>query len=265
MAKGQSKKKPLTKIEVVNEPEIQYAASPELFAEIKDWLMERGGMEKKTERDSALYYDTNNFRLLREGIEYRIKEKGDQFRHDMKTPYDTNCREVVPDANGILHRKEIKFKTAAEQPSLKAFFGQALLEPVVGRVFKFFDKELTQKFRSSFFKNKVDIETECKDARVEYSFQKGHMETPDGGRRTNLLYILELELREGLEEGLLKEKAALEAEFGPKGLKLLPARKIMLGFALLEPGMSEKQRHAYLDAKTRNTGPETVPILPLAA
>lgn len=268
MAKS-AKQKPVTKIEVVDEPEIQYEATSELFTEIRMWLAERGGAPKKSERDSALYYDTNNFRLLREGIEYRIKEKGGQFRHDMKTPFDTTQREVRPDANDILHRKELKFKTPAQAPSLQAFFGQALLEPVVGRVFRFFDKELTQKFRSSFFKEKTDIETKCGDARVEYSLQTGHMETPDGKKKTKLLHILELELREGMEEGLLKEKAELERIFVPKGLKLLDSRKIMLGFELLEPSMTEKQRHAWQDAKSRNgrgvpvAGP--MPELPLAA
>ena len=257
-------KKPVTKIEVVDEPEIQYEASAELFAEIRTWLAERGGVPKKTERDSALYFDTENFRLLREGIEYRIKEKGGQFRHDMKTPMDTTQREVRPDGNDILHRKEMKFKTAAEAPSLKAFFGQALLEPVVGRVFRFFDKQLGQKFRSSFFKEKTDIDTQCGEARVEYSLQTGHMETPDGKNRTKLLHILELELREGMEEGLLKEKAELERIFIPKGLKLLESRKVMLGFALLEPDMTDKQRHAFRDAVSRNTR-RAAPEMPLAA
>lgn len=267
MAKS-SKQKPVTKIEIVDEPEIQYAATSELFDEIRIWLAERGAVPKKSERDSALYFDTNNFRLLREGIEYRIKEKGGQFRHDMKTPADTNQREVRPDENNILHRKEMKFKTPAEAPSLKAFFGQSLLEPVVGRVFRFFDKELEQKFRSSFFKEKTDIDTKCGDARVEYSFQTGHMETPDGKKKSKLLHILELELREGMEEGLLKEKAELERIFVPKGLKLLEMRKVMLGFELLEPTMTEKQRHAYHDAKSRNTSlvqENPKPELPLAA
>ena len=247
-------KKPVTKVEVVPEPEIQYVATPELFAEIEQWLMDRGGLEKKAERDSAIYYDTKNFRLLREGIEYRIKEKGKLFRHDMKTPHDTHMREVVPDANGILHRNEMKFKTRRVKPSLKAFFGQALLDPVKDRVWRFFDKELEAKFRSSFFKKKVDHETDCQRSRVEYSFQTGHMETVDGARKTKLLYILELELREGMDEGLLEEKAELERIFVPKGLKLLTDRKVMLGFQLLVPEMSEKQHHAYLDAKLRNGG-----------
>ena len=259
--------KAITKIEIVEEPEIQYAATAELFEEINTWLMARGGVEKKSERDSAIYYDTENFRLLREGIEYRIKEKGDQYRHDMKTPRDTHTREVVPDDNGILWRNEIKFKTKTKKPSLKTFFDQTLLDPVRDRVFQFFDKELKAKFRSSFFKRKVDHETDCKRSRVEYSFQMGHMETPDGDHKTKLLYILELELREGLSEGLLEEKAELERLFFPKGLRLLPERKIMLGFELISPGMNAKQRHAFEDARKRNqrSGNENLPLETLAA
>ena len=250
MAKAAKQK--ITKVDVVDEPEIQYAATPELMDEIKLWLEERGGDKKKAERDSAVYYDTRNFRLLREGIEYRIKEKGDGYRHDMKTPADTHNREVVPDENNIVRRKEIKFKTDAEKPTLKAFFGQAILAPVVDRVYRFFEKELMAKFRSSFFKEKYDYDTSCERSRVEYSFQTGHMMTADGARKTDLLHIVELELREGLEEGLLEEKAELERVFLPKGLEPLQDRKVILGFELLVPDMDAKQRHAYEDAKKRN-------------
>lgn len=241
-----------TKIDVVDEPEIQYAANAKLFREIQAWLSERGGVDKKSERDSAVYYDTTNFRLLREGIEYRVKEKGDKFRHDMKTPMDTHNRAVVPDSNDILWRKEMKFKTSKNAPSLAAFFGQTILDPVHERVIDFFDKRLEPKFRSSFFKHKVDYETACGSARVEYSFQTGHMETPDGCHKGKLLYILELELRDGDEEGLLAEKRELERAFGHKGLALLPERKIMLGFELLVPTMSKEQLRSYEDAKQRN-------------
>ena len=172
----------------------------------------------------------------------------------MKTPADTHRREVVPDENNILHRKELKFKTETEKPTLKAFFGQAILAPVVDRVYRFFDKELAPKFRSSFFKEKFDYDTPCNRSRVEYSFQTGHMMTPDGSRKTDLLHIVELELREGLDEGLLAEKAEFERVFLPRGLQLLKDRKIMLGFELLAPNMDAKQLHAYEDAKKRNRG-----------
>lgn len=247
-----AKAKPVTKIEVCTEPEIQYLANAELFEEIQKWLMDRGGVEKKSERDSAVYYDTKNFRLLREGIEYRIKEKGNQFRHDMKTPCDTHAREVVPDANDILWRKELKFRTDTAKPSLMAFNALALLQPVKDRVFRLFDKELEAKVRSSFFKHKVDHETDCKRSRVEYSFQTGNMESADGRRKSKLLHILELELREGMDEGLLEEKAELERIFKPKGLVLLPDRKLLIGFDLIKRDMDAKQLHAYEDAKKRN-------------
>lgn len=241
-----------TKIDVVDEPEIQYAANAQLFKEIEAWLSVRGGIDKKSERDSAIYYDTTNFRLLREGIEYRVKEKGDKFRHDMKTPLDTHDRAVLPDSNDILWRKEMKFRTSTNKPSLGAFFGQSILEPVRERVIDFFDKRLEPKFRSSFFKHKVDYETACGSSRVEYSFQTGHMETPDGAQKGKLLYILELELRDGDEKGLLDEKRELERVFGPQGLKLLPERKVILGFELLVPSMSREQQRSYEDAKRRN-------------
>lgn len=78
------------------------------------------------------------------------------------------------------------------------------------------------------------------------------MVTPDGRKKSKTYHILELELRDGMEEGLLQEKAALEKAFCHRGLTLLQDRKVMLGFALLEPEMSAKQRHAYEDARARN-------------
>lgn len=256
MTKALPKKadRPVIKIEECEEPEIQYLATPELFVEIHEWLAKRGGIKKKAEADSATYYDTRNYRLLREGIEYRVKEKGGYQRHDMKLPQDPAMREVVPDSNDIVHRHELKFKTEAGKPDLRVFWGLAILTPIVNRLKKqFFNKELIAQFKSIFFKEKIDHETDCKRSRVEYSFQTGHMETMDGARKTPTLHILELELREGIMEGLLEEKAALEAEFGPKGLKLLTHRKVIMGIGLLEPEMDERQAASFRDAKIRNT------------
>jgi inorganic triphosphatase YgiF len=246
-----------TKIEACEEPEIQYAATPELFKEIHAWLESRGRNVHKTspepEVDVATYYDTKNYRLLREGIEYRIKDKGNTLRHDMKLPFDTRNREVLPDQNDILWRNELKFKTKESKPSLMVFWGQALLNPVKKRLkTNFFDKELVEQFRSIFQKEKIDHTAHC-GSRIEYSFQKGRMETTDGKKSTPELYILELELRTGSLEGLLQEKQELEAEFGPKGLKILPMRKVVMGFELLEDQMSVKQFTSFRDAKIRNS------------
>lgn len=257
MAKIKSLALPVTKIDESPEPEIQYAASAELFEEIHAWLEARGHNKKKTVRepedDVATYYDTLNYRLMREGIEYRIKNKGATLRHDMKVPLDTTNREVLPDSNDILWRKELKFKTDLTKPSLMAFWGQAILNPVKERLKKnFFDKELIAQFHSIFSKEKIDHTADC-GSRIEYSFQTGRMETIDGARRTPTLHILEIELRKGDLQGLLAEKQALEAEFGSKGLKILPLRKVIMGFELLQQEMDVKQLASFRDAKIRNT------------
>lgn len=246
-----------TKIEACEEPEIQYAASPELFREIQEWLESRGSniykTEEEPEEEIARYYDTKNYRLLREGIEYRIKDKGKTLRHDMKLPLDTHNREVLPDQNDILWRNELKFKTREGKPSLMAFWGQALLDPVKERLKKnFFNKELAEQFDSIFRKRKLDHIADC-GSRIEYSFQEGRMQTVDGRKSTPVMHILELELRKGDLKGLLEEKRALEAEFGPKGLSILPMRKVVMGFELLEDQMSPKQFASFRDAKIRNS------------
>lgn len=244
-------------IEENPEPEIQYAATPELFQEIHDWLSRRGQNIHKTSetpsQEVATYYDTRNYRLLREGVEYRVKHKGKNFRHDMKTPNDPkHSREVLPDRNNILWRRELKFKTDKEKPSLMAFWGQALLMPIRERLKKnFFQKELYPQFQSIFSKEKIDHIADSGD-RVEYSFQTGRMQTMDGSRSTPLMHILEIELREGDLTGLLAEKALLESVFVPRGLKLLPVRKVFMGFELLLPDMAPKQQASFRDARVRN-------------
>ncbi len=248
------RKKPL-KIEVCEEPEIQYAATPELFAEIRDWLDARGGKERKSAIDSSVYYDTENLRLLREGIEYRVKEKGKKLRHDLKTPLDpATTRAAVPDENAILWRNEFKCETSPKTtPKLAMYFGQVLLAPVQDRVRRFFDKTLEPKCRARFSKVKIDYEPgDEHDSRIEYSFQEGRMMDMKGERRTDLLHILELELRDGDVSALLAEKQALEEVFSSRGLALLPQRKIMMGIGLLQPSMTAEQRRAYQDALGRN-------------
>ena|SRR5688572_8012883 len=123
----------IVRIEECEEPEIQYLATKELFDEIHVWLAKRGGVEKidhihqwlakragidkRSLIDSATYYDTHNYRLLREGIEYRVKNKGEVQRHDMKLPRNAQERQVLPDENDILWRNELNSKPAAASPA----------------------------------------------------------------------------------------------------------------------------------------------------
>lgn len=257
--------KPLHRIEQVPEPEIQFLIpSQDVEAKIEAWLIERGALEKKQVRDSAIYFDTDDFAFLNDGVEYRIKEKGNHFNHDMKTPSDTNFREVVPDANGILHRIELKVKSETSLPLLKALFGHAILKPFLDRNRDILDKIVAPMFRASFFKHKYDLEAEDPQAktyaRVEYSFQTGHMESLDGTRKTPLLHILELELRDGDEEGLIAERQAVVKEFAAMGLVPLAQRKVLLGFGLLSPTMTEAQKAVYADVCRRNQGAVAAPV-----
>ena len=242
----------MTRIETCEEPEIQYHASEALFTDLRAWLVDQGAVHKKRETDMAVYCDTRNFRLAREGIEYRIKERGDKWRHDMKTPVDTHCREVVPDEHGILHRNELKFKSGVITPSLANFFGQAILRPVQARVHDLFDKKLEEKFRTNIEKDKWDLDTPCGTARVECSFQTGYLETMDGTRRKQIK-IFEMELREGHMDGLLSTKQRIEKRFGPEGLIILPERKVIMGLALHEPDMTDEQKRKFADVRRRNS------------
>jgi hypothetical protein len=258
-------------IEAKEEPEIQYAVpSAAMMGEIRQWLHDRrqlAGQETakdECEMDCAVYYDTRNMRLLREGMEYRVKQKGDSFRHDIKAPLN-GARSVAPDRNGIIVRQETKFKTDDARPSLMSSWGQAMLQSVGRRVKDFFGKRLEAKFRTFLDKHKIDYsraDEDCK-GRVEYSFQTGFIETMIGPvRRTAPLHILEIELRTGDQAALLAEKRALEEAFMPLGLKFLEKRKVLLGFELLVPDMDEKQIKNFqevLDRLPKAGQPQTAP------
>jgi hypothetical protein len=224
------------------------------MAEVIEWVKARGGLHKKTAEDHVTYWDTHNFRLSREAIEYRVKGNGPYYRHDMKTPMDTRNRSVTRDEHDVLWRKEHKYKTRARTPALAMFFGAAALRPVAERVKKFFGKTLEMKCDAMLTKAKYDIEAGEADrhGRIEYSFQTGNMFAKHGKLKSRDLYIVELERREGAIDALHAEYEAVMAAFAHKGLKLLEKRKVFIGFDLHVPDMDERQKAAYCKACVRN-------------
>lgn len=228
---------------VEEEPEIQYTANENLFEQMEDWVKAKNAKLRKKSEDDAVYYDTKNNRLIREGIECRMKPKGSEWRVDLKVPLDTSERDAVPDENGILWRSELKCRTPINEPRLADFEGQDILEPVRGRVTRLFQKQLLPKFRMVFQKNKYI--RRVGDSEIEYAFQRGHIENMQGDQKTDELLIVELELRQGREEDLLTAKKELEAEFMHQGLAFLERRKVVMGFDLIREGMDDKAGKKY--------------------
>jgi hypothetical protein len=244
-----------TVIEIHEEPEIQLdAGTPELMEEVKAWLTARGGVHKKTEKDHVTYWDTRNFRLSREAIEYRVKGDGPVYRHDMKTPRDTRTAAPMRDAHDVLWRTEHKYKTRMKTPALAVFFGVVALAPVAERVKKFFGKTLEMKCDAILAKAKYDLEAgdAGRHGRIEYSFQTGNMFAKGGKEKSRDLYIIELESRNGSIEALHGEYAAVMTAFAHKGLKTLEKRKVFIGFDLHVPHMDDRQKAAYYRACLRN-------------
>jgi inorganic triphosphatase YgiF len=242
------------RVKTTIEPEIQYRVPRELLPQIEAWLMERGGQAKVVE-DFTTYYDTKNYRLFREGIEYRGREQEDHsYRYDMKTPVDTKKdRIVVPDKDGILRRREMKFRTDSAQPSLGYFFGQTALKPVQSRVKKLFDKLLEPKFHTVFEKKKIDcfVSEDTGQGKIEYTLKKGHFENIARDRKSEEVCIVELEDKGASPEALLAAKAEIEAAFAEKGLERLEERTVMMGFAFVEEEMTEKAADRYHKALER--------------
>ena len=231
------------------EPEIQFdALSLENLADIKSWLIEAGGYVTKENRvEDSPYFDTKNNRLIREGIECRLKRKKGIWRTDLKTSVKTTDRVVLPDEYGVVWRNELCSFTTGEQPFMEEFAAMEALKPVQNRVSRIFEKQLIEKFRARLSKTK--IERKISGGVIEYSLQHGHMITPDGTRQSDPLHILEIELRDGDDDALYTAISEFRNAFPT--LNLLEKRKVMIGFELITPDMTLKAQRKFEKLQSR--------------
>jgi inorganic triphosphatase YgiF len=233
-------------ISIKREPEIQYdAVSKEGLDRLERWILSKGGKQKKVVHEDSPYFDTKNNRLIREGMECRLKQKGGVYRTDLKTPLDTRKRSVEPDHMGVIWRYEICGEALQDGLALSEFSGLSILRPVKKRVSRIFDKPLHIKFRAQLHKTKFNrkMEVDGKKGVIEYALQKGHIVTPDGKRKSEELFIVEIENKSPHPEILEAAIREFEREF--PDLKLLEDRKVLVGFKLIAPEMTEKARSKF--------------------
>lgn len=255
----------LQTITIKREPEIQFdGQSAKKLKEVEKWILSKGGKETKTVVEDSPYFDTENNRLIREGMECRLKKKGGIYRTDLKTPIDTGNRSVEPDHMGVIWRNEIMGEAVSEGLVLSEFSGLSVLKPVKNRVSDIFEKPLHLKFRAQLKKRKFERNVAVsKDSGViEYAIQRGHMVTPDGKRKSDELFIVELELKEGSEKVLEKAIQEFLQEFAD--MNTLKDRKVLVGFKLIEPDMTEKARHKFTKLQNRLLSQQPLPALQVA-
>lgn len=254
----------LQTITIKREPEIQFDGQcAKKLKEVEKWILSKGGKETKTVVEDSPYFDTENNRLIREGMECRLKQKGGIYRTDLKTPIDTGMRSVEPDHMGVIWRNEIMGEAVSEGLVLSEFSGLSVLRPVKKRVSNIFEKPLHLKFRAQLKKRKFERTVTAGKASglIEYAIQRGHMTTPDGSRKSDELYIVEIELKKGCEKVLAKAIDEFRAAFSD--LNTLKDRKVMVGFKLIEPDMSEKARFKFAKLQCRLTR-QSAPALEVA-
>lgn len=239
-------------ISIKREPEIQFdGVDKKTLERAKSWVVQKGAKLTKTVKEDSPYFDTKNNRLIREGMECRLKEKDGIYRTDLKTPTDTNERSVQPDHMGIIWRIEICGEAVTDGLALSEFSGLTVLRPVKKRVSRIFNKPLHIKFRAQLEKEKFErkIEIDGKKGTIEYAFQRGHMVSPDGTRKSHELFIIEIENKSDHPEILEAAIREFQKEF--PDLKLLEDRKVMVGFKLIAPDMEPKAKAKFEKLQVR--------------
>lgn len=242
----------LQTITIKKEPEIQFdGQSAKKLKAVEKWILSKGGKETKTVVEDSPYFDTENNRLIREGMECRLKKKGGIYRTDLKTPMDTGNRSVEPDHMGVIWRNEIMGEAVSEGLVLSEFSGLSVLRPVKKRVSNIFEKPLHLKFRAQLTKQKFErtVTSGKHSGVIEYAVQRGHMATPNGMKKSNELFIVEIELKSGSEKVLEEAIKEFRKEFAD--MSLLKDRKVMVGFKLIEPDMTDKARQKFKKLQQR--------------
>jgi hypothetical protein len=240
-------------VRVSLEPEIQYKAPVKLLSRIESLLTMSGGVQTSQRMGERTYYwDTRNFKLFREGMECRGRQKGSGYRFDLKVAADTSQATAFPDENGVLWRYELKAPSTNPNPDLSVFFDQVAIPELRERLRDVYPKQVEPKFVGVYDKKKIErtVGAGNDQGLIEYSLQRGYIETLDGKHRTRTMGIVDVELREGANAAHIEAKEELESIYGDKGLVMLPRRKLIMGMELIEPkqiGKAFDRLHEALD------------------
>ena len=228
------------------EPEIKFIVSKETIDKVlNDVNYGAPFIPAPIERDERVnvYYDTKDFVLFREGYECRRRNGNNEgvYRDDVKAPHNLNKGPIGPDVNGIYLRREYKDNSEKKKPQLKHFFnmGVKYLTEAIGLKLHPYVKGFFTRKRFSF------SPTGFPDSSLEIAFENGHYKTPDEAHRSDDLYVIELELKSGNVNALIKTANNLKERYG-----LVPTHKTKgeMGFEFAKPYMKEKSQKSFIGA-----------------
>lgn len=144
----------------------------------------------KEEKMKAIYFDTKDFILLKNGIALRIREEGSETIATVKTQGTYE--------NGLFSRKEWnvnitnkEYKTSLEQLFSQTEIGSELIHIIT-------DKELDEKMITTFARKKATVS--INDSKFEIAMDKGEIVA---GNKKEDISEMEIELLEGTETSLI--------------------------------------------------------------
>ncbi|NYZ14763.1 CHAD domain-containing protein [Azospirillum sp. RWY-5-1] len=196
------------------ETELKLAVRPEDLERLRaaPLLKQRGAGRAVTKTLESVYFDTDDFDLMRRLVTFRVRRSGERFVQTLKT---------APTSAGGLTRGEWEWAVAGPEPDLSVIAEAEALEQLgtVGA------GDLRPVF-TSHVRRTIRV-IDGGEAAIELAFDTGEIRLPGGG--TVPLSELELELKRG-DPAALFELARLLASVAP--LRVESRSKAARGFAL---------------------------------
>jgi inorganic triphosphatase YgiF len=185
------------------------------------------------------YWDTNKFRLFREGLECRSRKANDGvgYRNDLKTSEDGREGPIGPDEDGIFLRREYNSASKKDTPDLSDF-------DIVGKGLE--DKKLVPWVKGYFQRKRFTFSpTGYPDSKVEISLENGYYQTMNNKHRSVEMWIVELELKKGSEQALVSAAQELKTRYG---LTVCAKTKGEMGFEFASQFMDDEHKESFTEA-----------------
>jgi inorganic triphosphatase YgiF len=196
-----------------------------------------------------IYFDTKHkFHLFRRVVECRTREvskRGETtFRYDVKTPFDLEAAQGGPEDDGIFLRREYDHKGADMSPSLNEFRAGDLAQYLKD----LYGKKLVPWVKGHFTRSKFTFTpTGHPGALLEIAFERGAYASMDDKHRSDEIFMIELELKEGTREALVDATRQLQDRY-PGRLNICVQTKGERGLHWLQDYMSQQQRENFQNA-----------------
>jgi inorganic triphosphatase YgiF len=220
-----------------NEIELKLEASPKMLRllESKPWFRGLGNGLTRRETLVSVYFDTAKFKLRDNAVSLRVRHIGKKRLQTIKA-----------ESHGIggpFSRKEWEVEITDDKPDLK-FARDTALEPLV-------TNSLERKLKPVFETNlrRLTVLINSGGSQIELAIDRG---TIEAGKRSVRINEIELELKSGNSDGLLKLAERLARELT---LRYSARSKADRGYALIDakPASAACADKIYL-LKHSNTG-----------